>query len=111
MSLLDKLLAKTNPEQSLRWRVLARVLLDDAGRVQAVQLKRGCGDPAIDERALTELQNGHYPPTRLGSKTSRRWHDVRGRWKRNGVDWGMTVAAGKGVRGVAGPPDRNRTCI
>lgn len=76
MSLLDKLLAKTNPEQSLRWRVLARVLLDDAGRVQAVQLKRGCGDPAIDERALTELQNGHYPPTRLGSKTSRRWHDV-----------------------------------
>lgn len=76
MGLLDKLLAKTNPGQSAQRRVLARVLLDDAGRVQAVQLKRGCGDPEIDERALAELQNGRYPANRLGSKTSRRWHDV-----------------------------------
>jgi outer membrane biosynthesis protein TonB len=76
MSLIDKLLARTQPAGDERRRVLARVLLDDAGRVQAVQLKRSCGDPAIDERALAELRNGRYPVNLLGSKTSRRWHDV-----------------------------------
>lgn len=76
MSLMDKLLARTQPAGDGRKRVLARVLLDDTGRVQAVQLKRSCGDSATDERALMELQSNRYPANRLGSKTSRRWHDV-----------------------------------
>ncbi|WP_321899881.1 energy transducer TonB [Paraburkholderia heleia] len=76
MSLIDKLLSRTQPAGEGRQRVFARVLLDEAGRVQAVQLKRSCGDPAIDERALVELQNNRYPANRIGSKTSRRWHDV-----------------------------------
>lgn len=76
MSLIDKLLARSQPSGDGRKRVLARVLLDDTGRVQAVQLKRSCGAPAIDELALSELQNNRYPATRLGSKASRRWHDV-----------------------------------
>ncbi|QCP54466.1 energy transducer TonB [Trinickia violacea] len=76
MSLIEKLLAKTPPADDSRRRVIARVLLDDAGRVQAVQLKRSCGDPKIDERALVELEKARYSVTRLGSKTWRRWHDV-----------------------------------
>jgi outer membrane biosynthesis protein TonB len=76
MSLIDRLLASIEPAGDGRQRVLARVLLDDAGRVQAVRLKRSCGNPSIDERALMELQNNRYPANRLGSKTSRRWHDV-----------------------------------
>jgi TonB family protein len=76
ISKIDKLLARTQPTSDEFRRVLVRVLLDDTGRVQAVQLKRSCGDPAIDERALTELQNGRHPVNRLGSKTTRRWHDV-----------------------------------
>jgi outer membrane biosynthesis protein TonB len=76
MSLMDRLLARTELIGDERRRVLARVLLDDAGRVQAVKLKRSCGDPVIDERAIAELNNARYPVSRLGSKTSRRWHDV-----------------------------------
>lgn len=75
MSLLEKLLGNAALTPTKR-RVLARVLLDDTGRVQAVQLKRSCGDHALDEQALIALQTMHYPGTRLGSKTSRRWHDV-----------------------------------
>jgi outer membrane biosynthesis protein TonB len=76
MSLIEKLLAKANPSVTNKRRVLARVLLDDAGRVQAVMLKQSCGDLVLDERALIELRNAQYPSTRLGSKTSRRWHDI-----------------------------------
>jgi TonB family protein len=76
MSLIDRLLARSQPAGDAPRRVLARVLLDDRGRVQAVELKRSCGDPEVDAQALAELRNMYYPATRLGSKTSRRWHDV-----------------------------------
>jgi hypothetical protein len=76
VKLIERLLAKNLRKPGGCRRVLARVLLDDAGRVQAVRLKRSCGDPAIDERDLAELQNGRYPANRLESNTSRRWRDV-----------------------------------
>ena len=76
MGLLDTLLARNTASTPAGRRVLARVLLDDTGRVQAVELKRSCGDPALDAQALTALRSMRYPGTRLGSKTSRRWHDV-----------------------------------
>ncbi|PLZ04336.1 hypothetical protein CY652_01300 [Burkholderia sp. WAC0059] len=78
MALLDSLLARVAVKSSGSGgrRVLVRILLDDAGRVQGVQLKRSCGDPSLDALALAELQNGRYPVNHLGSKTSRRWHDV-----------------------------------
>jgi TonB family protein len=76
MNLIDILLARTGHGDDGRKRVLARVLLDDTGRVQAVKLKRSCGDPEVDAKALAELDNMHYSAPRLGSKSSRRWHDV-----------------------------------
>lgn len=75
MSLLDKLLAKTNPGQSTQRRVLAaRVLLTPAG----CRRFSSSGAAAIPQStsALAERQNGRYPPNGLGSKTSRRGHDV-----------------------------------
>jgi outer membrane biosynthesis protein TonB len=80
MGLMDKLLSRAGTAEAASGdkskRVHARVLLDDAGRVQAVVLKQGSGDPAIDQRALDELHAKGYPAPRLGSKTSRRWHNV-----------------------------------
>ncbi|WP_206955920.1 energy transducer TonB [Trinickia acidisoli] len=76
MGLMEKLLARSIPPGTAKRRVLARVLLDDAGHVQAVQLTRSCGDPSLDHQALQVLRNTRCPGTRLGSKTSRRWHDV-----------------------------------
>lgn len=76
MGLIDRLLARAQPDMNGRRRVLARVLLDERGRVQAVELRRSCGDPQVDAQAVTELLGLHYPATRLGSRTSRRWHDV-----------------------------------
>lgn len=80
MGLMDRLLARAGTHGDASGntgkRVHARVLLDDAGRVQAVLLRQGCGDPAMDRRALSELQGKTYPAARLGSKTSRCWHNV-----------------------------------
>ena len=76
MSLLDTLLARNTASTPAGRRVLARVLLDDSGRVQAVELKRSCGDPVLDDQALAALRATRYPGTRLGAKTTRRWHDV-----------------------------------
>lgn len=76
MGLIDRLLERSVSPASGGRRVFARVLLDDAGHVQAVQLKRGCGDPELDEKAILALQRMRYPAPRIGSKTSRRWHDV-----------------------------------
>jgi TonB family protein len=78
MSLLDKLLAKSVQPDSLQRKVIIRVLLDDEGQVQDVLLKRSCGDPAADQRALEEIRNMKFPRGNLGSgpKTSRRWHEL-----------------------------------
>jgi TonB family protein len=76
MSLIAKLLARNAASTPTKRRVLARVLLDDAGRVRDVRLKQSSGDPAVDNRALIALRATRYPQTRLGSHTSRRWHDV-----------------------------------
>lgn len=77
---MDRLLARavtaSDRQCGIEKRVHARVLLDDAGRVQAVVLRQGCGDSEIDQRALDELHGRSYPAPRLGSKTSRRWHNV-----------------------------------
>jgi len=80
MGLMDRLLARANADSGedrrTGKRVHARVLLDDAGRVQAVVLQQGSGDPTTDQKALDALQSKTYPAPRLGSKTSRRWHNV-----------------------------------
>jgi TonB family protein len=80
MGLMDRLLARADTGCDAHGvkgkRVHARVLLDDSGRVQAVDLQRGSGDPAVDRRALEELEGKTYPAPRLGSRMSRRWHNV-----------------------------------
>ena len=76
MSLIAKLLARNAASMPVKRRVLARVLLDDAGRVLDVRLKQSSGDPALDGEALIALRATRYPQARLGSRTSRRWHDV-----------------------------------
>jgi len=76
MSLIAKLLARNTASTPARRRVLARVLLDDAGRVLDVRLKQSSGDRTLDNQALIALRATRYPQARLGSRTSRRWHDV-----------------------------------
>jgi TonB family protein len=76
MSLIAKLLARNAASTPAKRRVLARVLLDDAGRVLDVRLKQSCGDSNADDQALIALRATRYPQARLGSHTSRRWHDV-----------------------------------
>ena len=76
MSLLDKLLAKSVQPDSLQRKAIIRVLLDDEGRVQDAFLKRSCGDHEQDARVLKEICNARFPRGQIGSKTSRRWHEL-----------------------------------
>ena len=76
MNLLNKLLANANITDPTCHRVSARVLLNEAGKVQDVKIKQSSGDPAIDKRAISELKNARYAPCRLGSKSVRIWYDV-----------------------------------
>ena len=76
MNLLNKLFAETNSPEGIPKRVSARVLLNEAGKVQDVRIKQGSGNPAIDRQAISELKNACYAPCRLGSKAVRIWYDV-----------------------------------
>ncbi len=76
MNLVNQLLMNANIIDGKTRSVRARILLDDAGKVKGVQIKRSSGDPLLDQRAINELTNTHYSPSRIGSKKVRVWHDV-----------------------------------
>lgn len=76
MGLMDKLLARIGHGHGGIDQVHVQLLLDDAGRVQCVRIKRSSGDSTIDGMAIRELESTRYPHPRLGKKTVRRWHDV-----------------------------------
>ncbi|MDN7796120.1 energy transducer TonB family protein [Burkholderia vietnamiensis] len=79
MSLLDRMLSRATPQTGKgRRRVLVRVWLDDEGRVRDLKVRRSCGDPASDERALHAIAVMRFPRGQLGSGggTSQRWHDL-----------------------------------
>ncbi len=78
MGLIDKLInGAIGPKIGPR-KVIVLVLLDDEGRIQDVILKRSCGDPAADLRALMEIRQMKFPRGNLGSgsKKARRWHEL-----------------------------------
>ncbi|SIT43738.1 conserved hypothetical protein [Paraburkholderia ribeironis] len=78
MALIDKLLGNAIGSSSGPRKAIVRVLLDDAGRVQDVVLKRSCGNVDGDARALAEIRQMKFPRGHLGqgSRTSRRWHEL-----------------------------------
>jgi outer membrane biosynthesis protein TonB len=76
MSLKDKLLSRSMPTDSLKRKAIVRVLLDDQGNVPDVIFKRSCGDAMQDVRALNEIRNMRFARGQIGSKTSRRWHEL-----------------------------------
>jgi len=76
MTLINRLLVKAQVIDGTKRSVRARILLDDAGKVKGVQIRFGSGDPAIDQRAIMELKNAQYSPSRLGAKRVRVWYDV-----------------------------------
>jgi TonB family protein len=76
MSLVNRLLIKEKIIDGANRSVRARILLDDAGKVKGVQIRHSSGDPLLDQRAIRELSNAKYSPSRLGSKKVRVWHDV-----------------------------------
>jgi TonB family protein len=78
MSLMDRLLSRTgNVPDALRRKVIVRVWLDDEGRVRDLKVRRSCGDPARDAKALDAIAVMHFPRGQLGSSgTSQRWHDL-----------------------------------
>lgn len=76
MNLINRLLVKAQVIDGTKRSVRARILLDDAGKVKGVQIRFSSGDPAIDQRAIRELMNTQYAPSRLGAKKVRVWHDV-----------------------------------
>lgn len=76
MSLIEKLLSRSVRIDSLKRKTIVRVLLDDQGHVQDVILKRSCGDAMQDVRALNEIRNMRFVRGQIGSKTSRRWHEL-----------------------------------
>lgn len=76
MNLVNQLLVKAKMIDGTNRSVRARILLDDAGKVKGVQIRHSSGDPVLDQRAITELTNAEYSPSRLGSKKVRVWHDV-----------------------------------
>ncbi|MBN3827207.1 energy transducer TonB [Burkholderia sp. Ac-20384] len=79
MSLIDRMLSRAVPRLGeARRNVLVRVWLDDEGRVRDLKVRRSCGDPARDERALHAIAVKQFPRGQLGSGggTSQRWHDL-----------------------------------
>ncbi|WP_175907725.1 MULTISPECIES: energy transducer TonB family protein [Burkholderia] len=79
MSLIDRMLSRTVPPTGEgRRHVLVRVWLDEHGRVRDLKVRRSCGDPARDERALHAIAIMRFPRGQLGSGggTSQRWHDL-----------------------------------
>jgi TonB family protein len=81
MNLVNRLLIKAQVIDGTTLSVRARILLDDAGKVNSVQIKNSSGDPALDQRAIRELMSAQYSPSRLGSKKVRVWYDVT--WTRH----------------------------
>jgi len=79
VSLMDRLLSRgVEQTGSSERRVIVRVWLDDAGRVGDLKVRRSCGDPDLDEKALHAIAVMHFPGGRLGSggKSAKRWHDL-----------------------------------
>jgi len=76
MSLIDRLLKKSIEPDSLQRKAIVRVLLDETGKVQDVILKRSCGDSTKDALALIEIRNMRFARSQIGSRTSRRWHEL-----------------------------------
>lgn len=76
MDLVNQLLIKAQVIDGTTHSVRARILLDDAGKVNSVQIRHSSGDPSIDQRAIAELKSAQYSPSRLGSKKVRVWYDV-----------------------------------
>ncbi|WP_322074803.1 energy transducer TonB family protein [Burkholderia cepacia] len=79
MSLIDRMLSRAVPHSTEgRRNVLVRVWLDDEGRVRDLKVRRSCGDPARDDRALHAIAVEQFPRGQLGSGggTSQRWHDL-----------------------------------
>ncbi|WP_246024725.1 energy transducer TonB [Paraburkholderia dinghuensis] len=73
---MDKLLARAVASDELSRKVIVRVLLDDKGRIQDVILKRSSGNAADDARALVEIREMRFPPGKIDSKSTRRWHEL-----------------------------------
>ncbi|MBC7750692.1 MAG: TonB family protein [Candidatus Saccharibacteria bacterium] len=76
MNLVNRLLIKAEVIDGKNRSVRARILLDDAGKVKGVQIRHSSGDSALDQRAIAELKNAQYSPSRLGAKKVRVWYDV-----------------------------------
>jgi hypothetical protein len=76
MSLIDRLPTRSIEPDSLQRKAIVRVLLDDTDKVQDVILKRSCGDATKDARALSEIRNMRFARGQIGSRTSRRWHEL-----------------------------------
>jgi len=76
MTLLDRLLRNAVPSAPAKKKVVARVLLDESGRVQDIKLRRSCGDADLDAQALRELGSRSYPAARTGKMAVRRWHEA-----------------------------------
>lgn len=77
MALLDKLLSKTvAASDPLRAKVVVRIWLDDDGRVRDIKIRRSCGDPDNDARAVEAIALMRFPRGTIGSRTSQRWHDL-----------------------------------
>ncbi|MEX3629920.1 MAG: energy transducer TonB [Burkholderia sp.] len=78
MSLIDRMMSRSvTPPADARRRVLVRVWLDDEGHVRDLKVRRSCGDPALDEKALHAIAIMKFPRGQLGSTgTSQRWHEL-----------------------------------
>ncbi|WP_156437072.1 energy transducer TonB family protein [Burkholderia sp. RF2-non_BP3] len=78
VSLMDRLLSRGVEQQPTQRRVLVRVWLDEKGRVRDLKVRRSCGDPNLDEKALHAIAVMQFPGGHLGSggKSAKRWHDL-----------------------------------
>ncbi|WP_446761922.1 energy transducer TonB [Burkholderia cenocepacia] len=77
MGLLCRLLDQAVGANVAPRKAIFRVLLDDAGRVQDVVLKRSSEDHDIDLRGREKFLKMKFPAGRLAGSTTkaRRWHE------------------------------------
>ncbi len=57
--------------------VILRVHVGEGGHVKAVTIRIGCGDTAVDQRAVAEVWAKVFPVPRVGRKAVAQWHVMR----------------------------------
>lgn len=65
------------PKRLKRHFVMMRVHVGENGLVKTVTIKMSCGDPSIDQMAITEVKSHQFAQPRVGHKAVAQWHNMR----------------------------------